>query len=232
MSGNNNDVLVSGKRTFRLQVPYRLIETGEKGIDKPLIVYLHGFAQSSKWMEDTFLPEFQTENAFHLFIQAPFVLFEHYIKKQKEAYAWYLFGGDKERYIESMEHSAEFIQEIIDHMLGMVKAERVWMIGFSMGGYLTGYYACTRSYRLEKALTLNGRYKSEWVKDWTELKKTTLFAVHGKDDVEVPIDMMRQTAFEFAQHGVNIKVTEIDGTHEIDKNILFEAKKVLFSDHN
>lgn len=41
------DVLVSGKESFKIEVPFKITETGRKGVKKPLIVFLHGFKQKS-----------------------------------------------------------------------------------------------------------------------------------------------------------------------------------------
>ena len=41
----NRDVLLSGKTSFKIEVPYLLVETGKKNSKKPLIIYLHGYGE-------------------------------------------------------------------------------------------------------------------------------------------------------------------------------------------
>lgn len=185
----NSEVLVSGKRTFRLQVPYKLISTGERR-EKPLIVYLHGFAQNMEWTEQTFSKTLESVQAYHLFIQAPHMLIETFLKRKKEVFSWYFFGDSKERYLDSMEHSSEFVQEIVDQVLGIIKVNQRIYVGYSMGAYLAGYFTVTRPENVEAVLMISGRLKLEEAKSMERLAGTRFFAVHGKMDEEV--DAMRQ----------------------------------------
>ena len=74
------EVLFSGKTSFKIEVPYELVETGDKGGDKPLIIYLHGYGD--------YLKSFKKKNSFllnldayHLFIQGPYPVFDPSSKK-------------------------------------------------------------------------------------------------------------------------------------------------------
>lgn len=68
------EVLISGKASFKIEVPYKLYETGEKG-KKPLIVYLHGFNQNIDRFEKIVNPLTELR-AYHLFIQAPYPIYD------------------------------------------------------------------------------------------------------------------------------------------------------------
>ena len=60
------EVLISGKASFKIEVPYKLYETGEKRA-KPLIVYLHGYRQNIVRFEKL-VEEMLEVEAYHLFI--------------------------------------------------------------------------------------------------------------------------------------------------------------------
>jgi len=45
MDNLNSEAIITGNAKFQIDVPYRVIETGEKSINKPLIIYLHGLVK-------------------------------------------------------------------------------------------------------------------------------------------------------------------------------------------
>lgn len=214
------EVLVSGKRTFRLQVPYKLISTGQRQA-KPLIVYLHGFAQNMEWAERTFSQSVESVEAYHLFIQAPHMLIETFVKRKKEAFSWYFFGDSKERYLDSMEHAAEFVQEIVDQMLGMIEVNKRIYVGYSMGAYLAGYFTVTRPENVEAVLMISGRLKLEEAKSMERLLGTQFFAVHGKMDEEVDVNRQREQFQSLSKNGLENELVIVEkGKHALEGELL------------
>lgn len=120
------DVLVSGKTSFKVEVPYKLIETGKRG-KKPLIVYLHGRGQNLEMFERLMKPMLELE-AYHLFIQGPYADSELTGKREKWGYMWYLYNGKQGSFLKSLEYSAEFIQEVIDHVVQFISVSRLCVV--------------------------------------------------------------------------------------------------------
>ena len=111
---NKVEILQSGKADFKLQVPYQVLETGEKDKPKPILVYLHGYGQTIKQFRKLCEPLLAVE-AYHLFIQAPYPLYERSREKKVSEWgrAWYLYDGDQDQFRTSLNHASRFIREII-----------------------------------------------------------------------------------------------------------------------
>ncbi|MEX2411884.1 MAG: hypothetical protein WD607_11060, partial [Candidatus Paceibacterota bacterium] len=112
------DLLASGKRSFKIEVPYQLIESGKKGEKKPLILYLHGYGENIKTFQEK-CGRFLDINAYHLFIQGPYPIYDQSRKKTVSNWgrSWYLYDGNRKQFIKSLEITSEFIQEVIDNLI-------------------------------------------------------------------------------------------------------------------
>ena len=99
-----SDVLFSGKASFKIEVPYKLIETGESGVEKPLLVYLHGFKQNIEQFEEL-VEELLSLEAYHLFIQGPYPIYDRSRQKQVHEWgrSWYLYDGEQDQFVKSLE---------------------------------------------------------------------------------------------------------------------------------
>lgn len=85
------EVLSSGKTSFKVEVSYKLFETGPKRA-KPLIVYLHGAGQNLPQFEKK-MAALQELEAYHLFIQGPYAHVSRPKERGKWGYSWYLYNG-------------------------------------------------------------------------------------------------------------------------------------------
>lgn len=207
-------VLSSGKATYKLQLPYRLIESGPQKT-KPFILWLHGFGQHLEWMQQQIEPVMEKIPAFHLIAQAPFLLTERYLKSKKEGYSWYLFGGDKEQYQSSMEHAAEYLFELISRLKALTNAQELWICGYSQGAYLAGFMTLHRPERVNACFMLAGRLKHEWAGDWKASEMCRLTAIHGSEDKEVlPGPQIEALEFAKKQGVLNVQMHVINGGHE------------------
>jgi predicted esterase len=220
------NVVATGKATYKIQVPYKLIRVGS-GNNVPLVIWLHGFGQTYSWMMQQFEPVWQEMEAHHLFIQAPYLLLERYINKQSEGYSWYMFNGEREHYEDSMEHAAEFILDLAGKMRAVTNHKEVYVVGFSQGGYLSGYLALSRPKIIKRAYMLGGRFKHEWVTDWDKLTSTKLIAIHGTSDTEVLPGPQREAIDIARQHNVSASFIEIPGGHSVTVEMLQVLKAEL-----
>lgn len=210
------DVLLSGKTSFKIEVPYQLIETGGKNTEKPLIIYLHGYGENLKNCQKVFSDclEFC---AFHLFIEGPYPIQDKKGEKSVEDWgrSWYLYDGSQTQFIKSMELTSEFIQEIVDKFSELLSFKRTCMIGYSMGGYLAGYFALTRTKHLQDLIVIGCRIKTEILDPeqthWDQFRDLRILALHGKNDsIVLPQPQEKEIKF--------LKSKNIDATFRTTKN--------------
>ncbi len=226
MNKIESEVLMSGKTTFRLEVPYKLIETGVKSESKPLIVYLHGYGQNIEQFEKICKPLLSTK-AYHLFIQGPYPIYDtsRKVNVSKWGRAWYLYDGNRGQFIKSLEITSEFIQSVIDRMLKIIHPERISILGYSMGGYQAGYFALTRWKHINELIVLNARVKTEVVHDnWENLKHLNILALHGKNDESVKHEPQKSEIEKLKKADLNAKFKMIDASHKLNRQYFDEIK--------
>lgn len=211
------DVLVSGKTSFKIEVPYKLIENGEKG-KKPLIVYLHGFRQNIAQFETLAAPMLAL-NAYHLFIQGPYPIYDtsREVNVSDWGRAWYLYDGNQGQFIKSMEISSEFIQEIIDGLLDVIDVSRLCVFGYSMGGYLAGYFALSRWKHVNDLIVVGGRIKTEAFEERREnARHINILALHGKDDTDVYPGPQQEEIVRLKSEGFNAEFRFAGSGHKLE----------------
>lgn len=213
------DVLISGKTSFKVEVPYKLFQTGGPG-PKPLIVYLHGFSQNISFFESLTKPFHELE-AYHLYIQGPYADFSNVQKRGKWGYSWYLYNGKQGSFIKSLEYTSEFIQGVIDNIINHVDVNRVAVAGYSMGGYQAGYFALSRWKHVNDLIIIGGRIKTEGFSE-KSLKKAShlnFIAVHGKKDDVVPVQKQTAEIEKLRKLGFNAHLKVTPGGHKLTKGM-------------
>lgn len=224
------EVLMTGRTPFKIEVPYTLIESGEKG-EKPLIVYLHGFRQNVKRFRAKMKP-LLARNAYHLLIQGPYPLYEENDGRPVSEWgrAWYLYDGEQEQFVRSLELTSEFIQEIIDNILPLIEANRLAIVGYSMGGYQAGYFALSRWKHVNELVVIGGRIKTEVFRDRQgSYDHMNVLALHGAGDESVKSGPQRESAEELAEWGAAVTFREIPGGHRLDADYIGEIEEWLDS---
>lgn len=224
------DVLISGKTSFKIEVPYKLIETGGKG-PKPLIVYLHGYNQNIEYFENK-SEQMLDIKAYHLFIQGPYPIYDtsRKVNVSKWGRAWYLYDGNQGQFIKSMEVASEFIQEIIDGLAEVIDISRLCIFGYSMGGYLGGYFAFSRWKHVNDLIAIGGRIKTESFEGKREqAKHLNIFAIHGKDDTSVYPGPQKDGIELLRKEGFNATFKLLNAGHEFESKFIDEAIKWLLS---
>jgi len=225
------EVLLSGKTSFKIEVPHKLIETGVKGSEKPLIVYLHGFNQNIAQFEELVEDLIELE-AYHLFIQGPYPIYDRKRKKKVEDWgrSWYLYDGDQDQFIKSLELSSEFIQEVIDNMLDQINASRIALVGYSMGGYQAGYFALSRWKHVNEVVVIGGRIKTEIFEDREKhYEHLNVLALHGTKDDSVGSKPQKECCDQLSSWGANVTFRELEESHSLSSLFLQQTKQWLRS---
>jgi predicted esterase len=218
MTGKDRDVLVSGKTSFKVEVPYLLIETGEKG-EKPLIIYLHGFGENIDRFRQK-CDSLLNLNAYHLFIQGPYPIYDRSRKKNVSEWgrAWYLYDGNRGQFIKSLELASEFIQEIVDKLLPVIQVNRIGVMGYSMGGYLAGYFALTRWKHVNDLAVIGARIKTEILNDnWENIQHLNIAAFHGKNDDKVKAEPQAKEIELLRENGVKAELNLLNENHSFSE---------------
>tara|TARA_R110002096_G_scaffold28336_2_gene85869 strand:- start:7430 stop:8125 length:696 start_codon:yes stop_codon:yes gene_type:complete len=222
------EVLISGKSSFKIEVPYKLIETGPKG-EKPLIVYLHGYKQNIKKFEA--LVEGMMElNAYHLFIQGPYPIYDESrkVSVSKWGRSWYLYDGKRGQFAKSLEVTSEFIQEIVEGLFNVIKVNKVCLFGYSMGGYQAGYFALSRWKHVSESIIIGARIKTELFEDKLELAKHIKFlALHGKDDTDVYPEPQQKEIEKLKEEGFVADFVQLNEGHKLTKPFVEASKSWL-----
>jgi len=228
MAGKDREVLVSGKTSFKVEVPYTLIETGEKG-KKPLIIYLHGFGENIDLFKkrcDSLL----NLKAYHLFIQGPYPIYDRSRKKNVSEWgrAWYLYDGNQGQFIKSLELASEFIQGIIDKLLPVVQVNRIGVMGYSMGGYLAGYFALTRWKHVNDLVVIGARIKTEILNESFEnIQHMNIAAFHGENDDKVQSGPQANEIEMLKENGVKAELNLLNENHSFSEVYLNQIFKWL-----
>lgn len=212
------ELLLSGHATFDLELPYRLYDAGESG-GKPLLVYLHGFGDNIDRAERQFAA-MKKIRAYHLFIQAPYPIFSRSGRKKVSDWgrAWYLYDGTQQTFIDAMEKSSEFLQKLLDELIPHLDIERIGVVGYSMGGYLGGYFTFSRWKYVHDLIAIACRLKVELFEDrYDRLKHQHILALHGKDDDKVLPEPQKESVDELFNAGIDATFEIFNGVgHKMD----------------
>lgn len=221
------EVLLSGKTSFKIEVPHKLIESGEGGKEKPLIVYLHGFNQNIVQFQEL-VDDLLDLEAYHLFIQGPYPIYDRRQKKKVRHWgrSWYLYDGEQEQFAKSLELSAEFIQEVIDNILNQINVSRIALVGYSMGGYQAGYFALSRWKHVNDLVVIGGRIKTELFEDREKhYDHLNVLALHGARDNSVDSNPQKECCEQLLRWNASVTFKELEESHALSSLFLKEAKK-------
>lgn len=224
------DVLISDTHSFSIDVPFRLIETGEKE-EKPLIIYLHGYNQNIEYFRKKVDPLLSIQG-YHLFIQGPYPIYDktRKVDVSKWGRAWYLYDGDQEQFIRSMEDASTFIEQIVEQLSKKIRCSRLCIFGYSMGGYLGGYFALSRHNIVNDLVMVGARIKTEAFKGkLTHAKHITVLALHGRNDESVYPEPQKKSIELLAQKGFKTGFKLVEAGHELNSSFIDETKKWLIS---
>ncbi|MEO1022940.1 MAG: hypothetical protein AAFW89_10395 [Bacteroidota bacterium] len=224
------EVILSGKTSFKIEVPYTVIESGEPG-PKPLILYLHGFRQNMELFQRLTKPMLNLR-AYHVYIQGPYPVYEPPGNRNvsKWGRGWYLYDGKSGQFTKSLEITSAFIQEVVDRILGVLDVERFGVFGYSMGGYLGGYFALSRWKHVHEAIIIGGRIKTEVFENRLEQARHIQFlALHGDKDTSVYPGPQKEHIGVLNDHGFDATFKTLDAEHALTAPFIDESMAWLRS---
>ena len=122
--------------------------------------------------------------------------------------------------------SGEDVFECIEHFTSLypnIRKDRIFLMGFSMGGTGTWRLGLLRPDYFRGLMILSGRVTPEILHQVDKLRNQNIFVVHGAKDLAVPISTTRVTIAELKALNLNIQYIEYpEGGHGdyIDEELL------------
>lgn len=133
-----------------------------------------------------------------------------------------MYDGKRKQFIKSLEITSEFIQEIVDNLIKFINVSRICVVGYSMGGYVAGYFGLTRWKHVRDVVVIGARIKTEVVSEenWQNLKHLNILAVHGKNDDTVDCKNQIKEIENLDKRGVTAEIILLEEKHSMNKNYI------------
>lgn len=181
------EVLISGKSSFKLEVPYRLIQSGGRE-KQPLYLYFHENGMDLERLEE------QTRimhklPGYHLLLQAPYPDVRK--KVGTRGFYWIPQYDDKQVITAAREHVSEFLQEVIDGVLPHIEVSRLVLVGWKGSRSQVSYFCATRPHYVNEVIMLGTTMNHDWMdKDRKRYQHIRVLGLSGKDS-EINDDLVR-----------------------------------------
>jgi predicted esterase len=159
----------------------------EKGADKPLLLFVHGFTDTAHGFLRRAYPEEAIDSRFE--ILAPNGIFpvpQKIDKGWREAYAWY-FSESRDSAIVPPSVGAEAVDKLL-LQLNLQEREKI-IVGFSQGGFLIPHLL-QKLKHVKKAIGIGCLYR---VEDYPDSLSTVIDGIHGTADAVVAFDRGRDS---------------------------------------
>ncbi len=222
--------LVQKTFPFTTHLPYKLVETGDEG-EKSLIIYLHGYKQNIKLFEDKVSNLFSLE-AHHLLLQGLYPINDENRKRKVKDWgrAWYLYDGVQQQFYESMEKSSVFIQRAIEKVQSEISISSLTIFGYSMGGYLAGYFALSRPEIVDNLIVIGGRIKTEWFTD-NSYESLNVLALYGTEDTAVVLDDVKKSCKDLEKMGASVAFKTLKQKHPLNDEYIELARSWMLENN-
>jgi hypothetical protein len=175
---SKQELILSGKASFYLEVPYRLYRTGGDG-KQPLYVYLHETGQNLVALERLIAP-LRANPGYHLLIQAPYP--DVLPDDEDRSFFWIPNHKDEQTITAAREYVSEFLQEVIDGLLPHIEAERLVLVGWEGSRNQISYFCATRPHYINEMVLFGGSVNRAWMEqDSSRYKHLRMLGLSGKD---------------------------------------------------
>lgn len=196
----------------------------------PLLVALHGMGMSAEEFAEILAPL----RKLPIVILVPEGVYPFEIRTGGElriGRAWYLYTGDEDEFLASMEKSGRHLKTLIRNTLAEypIDNERVAMLGFSQGGYFAGYFGIRNAAYLAGLVVIGARVKDEVLE--RELPRAyglPVLLMHGRKDRAVPL-RLAEASHDAVQEAVGetAELRTYDCGHSVTTEQLRDARAWL-----
>lgn len=211
------ETVMSARHAFRSEIAYHVVDSAPSSQEKkPLILYLHGFGQNRTRFEALCRPLLQLD-AYHVHVDGLYPVYERSHPREVSEWgrAWYLYDGSKERLRSSLEVASEFLQELVEPLFRLLSPSGMCVNGYSMGGYLAGYFALTRWKHVTELTASGCRILHEVVgaDGWASRAHLNILALHGEEDAVVLPGPQQESIGVLRSNGLNASMRLLPGGH-------------------
>jgi phospholipase/carboxylesterase len=202
----------------------------EPGVSPPLLVALHGYAQTGarqqRWMEAAVPPHFAVAwpDAFH-----PFEV-RKAGRPPRIGYAWYHYSADRPAFLASLAASDEAFWKLVDIVSTELGSdpERLWLAGFSQGAYLTNVLGLSHPERVAGWIAQAGNVRADYVEHGLpDLSGKPLLLQYGREDEALPDGAAEACRKLFADQGADATLSLHDAGHRIVPSMVTEVREWL-----
>lgn len=166
--------------TVSLEIPIRY-ENINPGVDKPLLIFFHGFADSASALLRRAYPE-PSDKYEILAINGPFPVPQKRGDKWKYAYAWYFTDFSTVTSYISPQVAARAVCDLLTKL--NLHNRRKMLIGFSQGAFFIPHLLPYLS-KVEHIVAIGAAYRPE---DYPAILNVTVDALHGSNDEIISIN--------------------------------------------
>lgn len=222
-----------GSSPFTLDVTHHLIVPDNGGKGCPLIVLLHGMGQTAEVFAKKTAETLSTEGRVLLIPDGPLPLELTVKGTRREGRAWYIYTGDQESFLASLEETETHLLQLITDTLKNTGADpqRVWLVGFSQGGYAAGVIALKNMDRFAGVISASSRIKTEILKARTVPTTAPAFiALHGNKDRAVLPNAAEESIEQLKALGFDASFESFDTGHRLDETMLKRMDELLPDD--
>lgn len=221
-----------GSTIFASEVSHMILtpDTGSEGC--PLVVLLHGMGQSASAFAQRTSQALGSGSGKRvlLYPDGPLPLEVTRRGTRAEGRAWYIYTGDQTAFLESLALTESFLLQLIDQVLASTGADpsRVWLAGFSQGGYAAGIMGLHHMERFAGIISLASRIKAEILDGSPAPANAPSFhAIHGTGDPVVSPSAAQASIERLQQLGYQASFTAVDATHRPTASMLSVADTLL-----
>jgi len=196
----------------------------DRGPGRPLVLAFHG-----RWEDEKAMLERVGASGPDLtwaFLRAPNKETQTFRGGPAVGYSWYDYNGVAEAFRRGLREIGQVVLEKLDEILLETGADptRVYLLGFSQGGYLAGALAFTWPERFAGAALLGSRFKTELLEEGFEkIQHLRLFSGHGERDRLVKPEPAARCVEELADAGIAIEHREYACGHRVVPAMIEDA---------
>lgn len=207
-------------RKFEDQIPWRWIAPA--GPPKSCLVALHGKGQDGSLLARK-LEHLTARGVALLIPDGPYRLESKGRDGLREGHAWYIYTGDQDRFLGSLQISEKDLLGLVEPILDQhqVTRSKTTLLGFSQGGYLAGFTACRNPQRFGHCVIASARLKHEFLSnELTSGQLPAVLMLHDKEDPLTQADPVIQSERILMEAGTEVQIAWHSDGHKLGESSL------------
>lgn len=223
--------IVTGTLPFSRSSAFELVlpRANASGSPAPLLVALHGFAETGARFRERLAP--LVETGFALLVpDGPYPVEVRTESPPRVGYAWYQYTGDAVAFAAALREVGGFVDRLIDAAADAHPIDRaaIVLLGYSQGGYLAGAHALSHPDRFAGLVAIATRIKSELFSPQQLARvRFPVLAIHGENDPATPIARQRDSIDALRAAGVDASLVSHPGGHGLRRESVTEVAGYL-----